>query len=91
MRIRFDKLHEFIWVYYGTWDLKLFELGKQHELFNRVRCLIGVKSSIIYVISHNYTEIKVDSFDALKIKKNYFDNIFLQKGSYKLTNNKDNK
>ena len=47
----------------------MFELGKQHELFNGVRCLIGVKSSIIYVISHNYTEIKVDSFDALKIKK----------------------
>ena len=32
-------------------------------IYNRVRYLIGVKSGITYVFSHNYAKIKIDSYD----------------------------
>ena len=31
--------------------------------------LINVKSGIIYIISHNYAKIKVDSYDSLPLEK----------------------
>ena len=31
--------------------------------------LISVKSGIIYIISHNYAKIKVDSYDSLPLEK----------------------
>ena len=37
--------------------------------FHRIRYLIGVKSVITYVISHNYAKIKVDSYDSLTSEK----------------------
>ena len=32
--------------------------------------VLGVKSGITYVISHNYAKIKVDSYDSLSLEKN---------------------
>ena len=55
LRIRFDKVHGFIGVYDGTRYLVLFDFQKYHEIFDRIRYLIGVKSDIIYVFSHNYS------------------------------------
>ena len=36
----------------------------------RIKGLIGVKSGITFVISHNYAKIKVDSYDSLPLEKN---------------------
>ena len=59
--IRFDKVNEFITVYDGTRYLVLFGDEKYYFIYNRIRYLIGVKSGITYVISHNYAKIKADS------------------------------
>ena len=69
MRIKFKKVHGFIRVYDGTRYLKLLEPGKYHDIFNWIIYLIGVKSEIIYVISHNYAKIKVDSYNVLPLEK----------------------
>ena len=67
--IRLDKVHGFIRVYDGTRYLALFELGKYCAILNRIRHLIGVKSSIKYVISHNYKKIKVDLYNSLPVEE----------------------
>ena len=61
MRIRFGKVSGLIRVYNGTRCLVLFGDGKYDFVYNRIRYLIGVKSSITYVISHNYAKVNVDS------------------------------
>ena len=58
MRIRFDKIDWFIRVYYGIKYLVLFGSEKNDSIYNRIRYLTSVKSSITYVISHNYAKIK---------------------------------
>ena len=69
MRIRFDKVNEFIRVYDRTRYLVLFVGEKYDFISNRMRYLIGVKSGIIYVISHNWAKIKVFSYDSLFLEK----------------------
>ena len=69
LHIRFDKVHGFIRVYDGTRYLTLFEAGKYCATFNRIRYLIGVKSGVTYVISHNYEKIKINSYDSLPLEK----------------------
>ena len=68
LHIRFDKIDGFISVYDGTRYLVLFCPEKYDFIYNRIRYLIGVKSGITYVISHNYAKIKVDSFDSLSLE-----------------------
>ena len=71
MRIRFDKIDGFIRIYDGTRHLVLFAGEKYDFIYNRIRYLIGVKSGIKYVISHNYIKFKVDLYNSLKnIEKN---------------------
>ena len=53
---------------YGTRYLVLFGIEKKND-YNRIRYLITVKSGIIYVISHNYAKIKVDSYNSLPLEK----------------------
>ena len=65
----FDEIDEFIRVYDGTRCLALFGSEKCNSIYNRIRYLTGVKSSISYVISHNYAKIKVDSNDYLSLIK----------------------
>ena len=69
LRIRFDKKDGFIKVHDGTRCLTFFGSGKYDAIYNRVRYLIGLKSSITYVFSHYYAKIKVDSYGSLPIKK----------------------
>ena len=69
IRIRFDKVDWFIRVYDGTRYFVLFGPEKCDVICNRIRCLIGQKSSITYVISHNYARIKSDSLDSLPLEK----------------------
>ena len=61
LRIRFDKVDGFIKDYNGTRYLVLFGPEKYDAIYNRIRYLIGQKSSIAYVFYHNYEKMKVDS------------------------------
>ena len=82
-------------------------MWKNDFIYNRIIYLIGVKSGITYVISHNFAKTKVDSNDSLppilhnviilitsifnKDKISYYYNIFLERSLYQLPKNKDNK
>ena len=69
LRIRLDKVEGFIRVYDGTRYLVLFDTEKFDAIYNRIRHLISQKSGIMYVISQNYTKIKIDSYDCLPLEK----------------------
>ena len=56
-----------ITVYDRTRYLVLFSLEKYVGIHNRIIYLIRQKSGIIYVFSHYYLKIKVDSCDSLPI------------------------
>ena len=49
----------FIRVYDGGRYLLLFGAEKYDSCYNKIRYVIGVKSGITYVISHNYSKTKV--------------------------------
>ena len=69
MRIRFDRIDEFIKVYDGTRYLVWLGGDKYDFFYNRSRYLIGITSCITYLIYHNYAKIKVDSYDSLSLEK----------------------
>ena len=69
LRIRFHKIDGFIKVYDGTRYLVFLGSGKYNSIHNRVRYIISAKSGISYIISHNYTKAKVDSYDFLPLEK----------------------
>ena len=54
MRVRFDKLDEFIRAYDKTRRLLLFAPEKYGFIYNKIRYHISQKSGITYVTSHNY-------------------------------------
>ena len=45
---------------------------KYDSIYNRIRCLISVKTGISYIISHHYAKIKVDSCHSLSREKKGF-------------------
>lgn len=67
--IRFDKIVGFIRVHDRAIFFVLFGTEKCDFIYNRIKCLIGVKSVTTNVISHNYEMIKVDSYDLLSVEK----------------------
>ena len=69
-RINFDKIYWIIRIYDGT---KYFLCGseKYDAIYNRIRYLLSLKSSIADVFSHYHTKVKVDSYDSLPIKKDW--------------------
>ena len=69
LRIRFDKVDWFVRVYDGTRYFTLFGTEKYDVIYNKIICLIEVKSGIIRDIPHNYIIIKFDSYDSLSIEK----------------------
>ena len=69
LRIRFDKIDDFIRVYDRTRYLVLFRSEKCNSIYNKIRYLIGVKNGSTYVITHNYPKIKVDSYNSLPLEK----------------------
>ena len=80
--IRFHKINGCTRVYHRIRYLTLLELGKYIAILKSIIInIIGVKRGITYVISHNYEEIKVDSYEY----------IFLNKSFYELCNSNDNK
>ena len=66
---RFDKNDGFIRACDRTRYLVIFGAGKYDFIYNRIIYIIGVKSGITYVISHNYVNTKVDSHDSLPLEK----------------------
>ena len=69
MGTRFDKIVENIRIYDGTRYLSLFDTKKYDAIYDRIRYLISLKSSITYIFSHYFVKIKVDSYDFLLIEK----------------------
>ena len=69
LRIRFNKRDGFIRIYDGTRSLILFGPEKYYAICNSIRYLISLKSSIIYVFSHYFAKVEVDSYDSLPIEK----------------------
>ena len=69
LRIRFDKIDGFIRIYDGTRYLTLFGSEKYDAIYDRIRCLISLKSGITYIFSHYFAKTKFDSYDSLPIKK----------------------
>ena len=67
LHVRFDKTDRFIRVYNGTRYLVIS--GAENGIYNKIRYLIGIKSGVLYVFSHNYARIKVDSYDSLSLEK----------------------
>ena len=59
LRIKFNKVDGFIRVYDWNRCLVLFGYEKHSRIYNRIRYLANQKSSITYVISHNYARIKL--------------------------------
>ena len=56
LRIWFNKIDGFIKVYDGIRCLILFGSEKYGFIYNRIRCLVSIKSGITYIISHNYAK-----------------------------------
>ena len=69
LRIRFDKIDGIIRVYDNSRYLILFGKKKYGVIYNKLRCLISIKSSITCTISHYFAKIKVDSYDSLPLEK----------------------
>ena len=67
--IRFNILHAFIRVYDGIRYLVLFDPEKYDSIYNRIRYFISQSNGLTYVVSHNYTRIKIDSYDFLPLEK----------------------
>ena len=64
-----DKTNRFIRISNITRYLVLFGSEKYDSIYNKIRCLITVKSDITYIIPHNYAKIKLDSYDSLPLAK----------------------
>ena len=65
----FGKIVGFIRVYNGTRHLVLFVGEKYDFICTRIRYVIEVKCGIMYVTSHKYAKIIIDSNDSLALKK----------------------
>ena len=72
LRIRFDKINGIIGIYDGTRYLTLFGIKKYDAVYDRVRYLISLKSSVTYIFSHYFAKIKVPSFDSLLTEKAFW-------------------
>ena len=66
LRICFDKIDGFIKIDDGIIYLVLL---KYNEIYDRIRYLISKKSGITNSINHNFTRIRIDSYNSLSIEK----------------------
>ena len=69
MRIRCNKIDEFIKVYDGTISLTLFGSEKFDTIYDKIIYLISLKSGITYIFSHYFAKITVDFYDFWLIEK----------------------
>ena len=71
LRKRFNKIDGIIRIYDGTRYLTLFGTKKYDTIYDRIRYLINLKSSITYIFPHYFAKIKVDFYDSLPIEKTF--------------------
>ena len=64
LRIRFDKIDGFIKIYDGSKYLVVLGPEKCDAIYNKI---ISLKSSIRYIFSHYFANIKVDTYDSSPI------------------------
>ena len=69
LHVRLDKVDRFVSVSDGSRYLVLFGPEKYDAIYKSIRHLISQKSGITYIFSHNYTKIKIDSFDSLLLEE----------------------
>ena len=69
LRTSFDEVDRLIRAYDEIRYLVLSAPRKHDDNYNRIRYLISHNSSIKYTFAHNYTKIKVDSYDSLPLEK----------------------
>ena len=69
VRIMFNKVNGFIRDHHGTKYLMLFGPEKYDAIFDNIRYLIKLKSSITYVDSLNYSKVKIVSDDDFPLGK----------------------
>ena len=55
----FDNVDGVITIYHGTKDFTLFDSEKHGTIWNKIRYLVSLKTSIKYAFSHYYAKIKV--------------------------------
>ena len=70
LQIRFDKINGLIRIYDGTRYLTLLGSENYDAIYNRIRYIINVKSSITYIFSHYFMKTKFVFHDSLPIDKN---------------------
>ena len=71
LRIKFSKKDKFFGSFDETRYLELFGSEKYDTVYNKIRYLVILKSSITYAFSLYYTKAKVDSYDSLTIKEDW--------------------
>ena len=69
LRISFNKIDGFIKIYDGTRYMVLFGPERYDEIYNWIKYIIREKRGVAYIISHNFTKTKVDSYDSLLLEK----------------------
>ena len=69
LRIRVDKINGIIRIYDRFRYLTLFGSIKFDAIYDKIRYLMNLKSSITYIFSHYFAKIKVDSYDSVPIEK----------------------
>ena len=67
--IRFDRIDGSVKIYNGAKYLVFFSPEEYDAIYNRIRYLISLKSSITYVSFHYHAKIKVDSYNSLPREK----------------------
>ena len=70
--------------------LVLFGSEKYDYIYNKIRYLISIKSSITDIISHNYAKIKIDSYDSVPLENTmtFHDVLILIKSVFNKDKNK---
>ena len=70
LRIRFDKIDEFIILLDGKMKhLILFDYGLFNKICDKIKYLTNKKIGITNSINHNFGKIRIDSYNSLPIKK----------------------
>ena len=70
LRVRFDKIDEFVRVNGGEfWYLVLFNHGLFDKIYGNVKYLISEKSGITDSINHDFGKIRIDSCNSLPTEK----------------------
>ena len=69
LNLIFDHIDGFIRIYNGTRYLALFGKEEYEVIQSRIRHLISRKSRIMFIITHYFAKLKVDSYDSLPAEK----------------------